>query len=380
MAFDEFKIEVPKSALDELQRRLEATRWPDQLDDVGWSYGVELGRLRQLAERWRSEYDWYSFEARVNAVPQYVTEIDGQRVHFFHARSPEPGAVPLILTHGWPGSGADLLPLVGPLTDPRAHGGDPADAFHLVIPTIPGFGFSGPTTATGWGVDRIAAAWASLMDGLGYERYGAHGGDWGARISPALARLVPDRLIGLHMNGFVAFPSGDPGEQEALSEAEKQRLGGVERWQRERSGYAQIQGTRPQTLAYALVDSPTGQLAWNLEWFDDYGHHVGAIPDELILDNVTLTWLTATAGSSARLYKEAASSWGQKVEWCPAPTGLAVFRGDSTVRAFAQREHNVVHFSEFDAGGHFAALQTPDLLTTDLRNFFHSLRPLPSLR
>jgi pimeloyl-ACP methyl ester carboxylesterase len=243
------------------------------------------------------------------------------------------------------------------------------DAFHLVIPTIPGFGLSGPTTETGWDLDRIAKAWAALMESLGYGRYGAHGGDWGARISPALARLVPDRLIGLHMNGFTAFPRGD----EELPEDDKRRLAGIKRWQQERSGYAQIQSTRPQTLAYGLADSPTGQLAWNLEWFDDYGHHVNAIPDDTILDNVTLTWLTGTAGSSGRLYREAGASWGQQVEYCAVPTGLVVFRGDSTARALAERELNVVHFTEYETGGHFAALQTPDLLSSDLLKFFGNL-------
>jgi pimeloyl-ACP methyl ester carboxylesterase len=354
-----FTIDIPQAELDDLHRRLEYTRWPDQLDGVGWSYGVELGRLQALTEYWRTQYEWRSFEARLNQYEQDTTTIDGQRVHYFHVRSADPNAVPLLLTHGWPGSGADFLAMIDQLSN----------AFHLVIPTIPGFGFSGPTTATGWDVDRIAKAWASLMESLGYTRYGAHGGDWGARISPALARLVPDRLIGLHMNGFTAFPRGD----EELPEDDKRRLAGIKRWQQERSGYAQIQSTRPQTLAYGLVDSPTGQLAWNLEWFDDYGHHVGAIPDNTILDNVTTTWLTGTAGSSGRLYREAAASWGQQVQYCEVPTGLAVFRGDSTARALAERELNVVHFTEYETGGHFAALQTPDLLASDLLKFFGSL-------
>ncbi len=356
---DDFRIDIPASELDDLHRRLEHTRWPDQLDGVDWSYGVERGRLKELAEHWRTEYDWRSFEQRANAHPQQTTTIDGQRVHFFHLRSSEADAAPLLLTHGWPGSGADFLGVAELLKD----------AFHLVIPTIPGFGFSGPTTATGWDVDRIAAAWSVLMEELGYDRYGVHGGDWGAKISPTLTRLHPERVIGLHMNGFTAFPRDDA-DLEQLPEEDRNRLAGIERWQQERSGYAQIQSTRPQTLAYGLVDSPVGQLAWNLEWFDEYGHQVGAIPDDTILDTVTLTWLTGTAGSSGRLYREAAAVWGQKVEYCAVPTGLAVFQGDSTARALAEREHNVVHFTEYETGGHFAALQTPDLLASDLRKFF----------
>jgi pimeloyl-ACP methyl ester carboxylesterase len=354
---NEFRIEVPSEALDDLHHRLENARWPDQLEE-SWSYGVELGRLRDLVERWRTSYDWRAFEQRANALPQYRTEVDGQRVHFFHVRSSEPDAIPLLLTHGWPGSGCDFLAVAEQLR-----------GFHLVIPTIPGFGFSGPTTATGWDVDRIAAAWATLMEQLGYSRYGVHGGDWGGKISPALARLVPDRVIGLHLNAFTAFPK-DQDDLASLPEAEQQRLKGLDRWQQERSGYATIQSTRPQTLAYALTDSPVGQLAWNLEWFDDYGHHIGAIDDTTILNTVTLTWLTATAGSSARLYKEATAVWGQPVRFCPVPTALAVFPGDSTSRVLAEREHHIVRFTEYETGGHFAALQTPDLLAADLHQFF----------
>jgi pimeloyl-ACP methyl ester carboxylesterase len=355
MAFDEFRVEVPQSELDELRRRLDAARWPDQLPGVDWSYGVELGRLRDVVEHWRTAYDWRRFEDRLNAHPQFVTQIDGLRVHFVHTRS---SRTPLLLLHGWPGSGADFLDLIEPL----------AQDFDLVIPTMPGFGFSGPTNATGWGVERIAQAWVTLMEQLGYQRYGVHGYDWGARIGPVLARLVPDRVLGLHLDGYLAFPKG-----EELTEAEQQRLSGLDRWQSERSGYASIQSTRPQTLAYALVDSPVGQLAWNLEWYDDYGHRVGALGNDQILDQVTLTWLTRTAGSSGRIYREAASSWSTDAKYCAVPTGLAVFPGDSTVRRLVERELNVVHHTELDRGGHFAALEAPDLVAEDLRNFFDKL-------
>ncbi|MEV5965480.1 epoxide hydrolase family protein [Kribbella sp. NPDC051952] len=348
-------MEFSQAELDDLQRRLDATRWPDQLPGVEWSYGVERGRLQDVVEYWRTSYDWRRFENKLNAYPQHVTEIDGQQVHFVHTTS---GGIPLLLMHGWPGSGTDFLDLIEPLQD----------TFDLVIPTMPGFGLSGPTTATGWGTERIAKAWVTLMEQLGYERYGVHGYDWGGRIAPVLARLVPDRVIGLHLDGYLAFPKG-----EDLTEAEQQRLSGLDKWQSERSGYAAIQSTRPQTLAYALNDSPVGQLAWNLEWYDDYGNKVGAISNDQILDSVTLTWLTRTAGSSGRIYREAQDSWGAEVDYCPVPTELAVFPGDSTVRKLVERELNVVHYNEFDRGGHFAALEAPDLVIEDLHAFFGKL-------
>jgi pimeloyl-ACP methyl ester carboxylesterase len=369
-----FRIDVPQADLDDLRDRLSRTRWPDELPGVGWSYGVPLQHLKELTEYWRTKYNWRAYEATLNDFPQFTTTIDGQNVHFLHVRSPEPDALPLILTHGWPGSVAEFLDVIRPLSDPRAHGSDPADAFHVVAPSIPGYGFSGPTTATGWDVPRIARAWARLMRRLGYQRYGAQGGDWGARISPELARVDPVHVTGLHVNAFVAFPSGDPAETRGLTEPEQARLQRLSRWHSERSGYAQIQATRPQTLAYALVDSPVGQLAWNTEWFDDYGTNIGAIDPDAILTNVTLYWLTGTAGSSARLYKEAAASWGRHVELSAVPTGIAVFPGDSTIRRFAEREHTVVHWSEFNHGGHFAALQAPQLLIEDIRQFFRHVR------
>ena len=369
-----FRVDVPEADLDDLRDRLGRTRWPDELPGSGWSYGVSLDRVKELAGYWRTAYDWRVHEARLNEFPQFTTIIDRQNVHFLHVRSPEPDALPLIITHGWPGSVAEFLEVLGPLADPRAHGGDPADAFHVVAPSIPGYGFSGPTTETGWDVSRIARAWAELMRRLGYPRYGAQGGDWGARISPELARVDPAHVVGLHVNAFVAVPSGDPPKREGLSDSERARLDRLGNWRAERSGYSQIQATRPQTLAYALADSPVGQLAWYTEWYDDYGHRVGAIDRDAILTNVSLYWLTGTAASAARLYREAAASWGREVERSAVPTGMAVFPGDSTVRTFAEREHAIVHWSEFDRGGHFAALQAPDLLVDDVRAFFRGLR------
>jgi pimeloyl-ACP methyl ester carboxylesterase len=347
-------MEFSQDELDQLRRRLDETRWPDQLPGVEWSYGVELERLRDLADYWRTSYEWRRFEGRVTAYPQDVTKIDGQRVHYLWVGA----GTPLLLLHGWPGSGYDYLDVIDLL----------AEDFELIVPTMPGFGSSGPTTATGWGVDRIARAWVGLLDELGIERFGVHGFDWGARIGPAIARLVPERVLGLHLDGYLAFPQG-----EELTSAEQERLGGLERWQRERSGYAAIQSTRPQTLAYGLTDSPVGQLAWNLEWYDDYGHRVGAISNDRVLDSVTLTWLTRTNGSAARIYRESQDSWTAETTYCPVPTGLAVFPGDSTVRRLAEREFDVVHYTEFDRGGHFAALEVPELVAEDLREFFVQL-------
>jgi len=369
-----YRIDIPQADLDDLRARLRGTRWPDAMPGSGWSYGVALERVQELVGYWAEGYDWRVHEAALNGHPQFSTEIDGQHVHFLHVRSPEPGALPLLLTHGWPGSVAEFLGLIGPLSDPRAHGADPADAFHLVIPSIPGFAFSGPTTEAGWDVSRIARAWAELMRRLGYERYGVQGGDWGARISPELARIEPERVAGLHVNAFVAMPSGSADETDGLTKAEQARLAKLGDWWSERSGYSVIQSSRPQTLAYGLVDSPAGQLAWNTEWFDDYGSAVGKIDRDVLLTQVSIYWLTRTAGSSARLYREAAASWSRQPSWCPVPAGVAVFPGDSAVRRLVEREHNVTHWSEFDRGGHFAALEAPDLLTGDIRSFFRSVR------
>jgi pimeloyl-ACP methyl ester carboxylesterase len=369
-----FRIDIHEQDLADLADRLDRTRWPGELPDAGWSYGVAQSRVKELATYWRHRFDWGVQEARLNQFPQFTTVIDGQRIHFLHVRSAERDAFPLVLTHGWPGSVAEFAALIGPLTAPGDHGGNPADAFDVVVPSLPGFGFSAPLSETGWGVERTATAWAELMHRLGYTRYGAQGGDWGARISPELARTDPAHVAGVHVNALVALPNGTPGEMESLDADDLAALGGIRRWNTERSGYAQIMSTRPQTLAYALDDSPAGLLAWNLEWFDDYGEHAAAIPADAILANVALYWFTATAGSSGRIYKEAAANWGQPVHRSPVPTAVAVFPGDSTVRAFAERDHNVTRWTCFDRGGHFAALQAADLLVGDVREFFRGLR------
>lgn len=371
-----FRIDVPEADLEDLHERLARTRWPDELPDVGWSYGVALAYMKEMAEYWRAGYDWRANEARLNELPQFTTTIDGTNVHFIHVRSPESDALPLILTHGWPGSVAEFLDVIGPLADPRAHGGDPADAFDVIVPSIPGFGFSGPTADVGWDDARIARAWDQLVKRLGYERYGAHGGDAGALVSRELGILQPEGLVGVHVLQIFAFPSGDPAEMENLSDYDQeamQILSGFE----DRAGYLKIQQTRPQTLAYGLTDSPAGQLAWNSELFMGFGGEgVGAVDRDRFLTHVMMYWLTATAGSSAReYYEDARSGAGYRDLPNSVPTGVAIFKNDfHTIRRFAERANNIVHWSVFDRGGHFAAMDAPDLLTGDLRDFFRPLR------
>ncbi|MGH9228643.1 MAG: epoxide hydrolase family protein [Acidimicrobiales bacterium] len=379
-AIQPFRIEVPDPDLDDLRERLARTRWPDELPGDEWDDGVPLGYLRELAEHWRTSYDWREHEARLNEFPQFTTTIDRQHLHFLHVRSPEPDALPLLITHGWPGSIVEFTEIIGPLADSRAHGGDPADAFHVVAPSVPGFGFSTPTSETGWNLHRITVAFAELMERLGYERYGAHGGDFGSMLSPELGRLHPDRVVGVHVNGFLTRPPRDPAQLATLTDTEKARLQAYKRFWRQR-GYAMVQATRPQTLAYGLTDSPVAQLAWLVERFKEWTDPVADPPDAaidrgLLLTNVMLYWLTGTAGSSARLFKETANDVGPASEPSAVPTGVAVFPAEPllSIRRLAVRSHNIVHWSEFDRGGHFPAMEVPHLLVGDLRAFFRPLR------
>ncbi|MEU1228931.1 epoxide hydrolase family protein [Streptomyces sp. NPDC005828] len=382
-----FRIDIPQAQLDDLHRRLDATRWPDELPGVGWERGVPVGYLKELTEYWRTSFDWRAAEAQLNAYPQFVEEIDGAQVHFLHVTSPEPDATPLLLTHGWPGSVAEFLDVIGPLTDPRAHGGDPAEAFHLVIPSIPGYGFS-TLTETGWDTARIARAWAELMARLGYGKYVAQGGDAGAVISLELGRIDPEHVLGVHVNMLMTFPSGDPAEFEGLDERDQARLGKLARFDADLSGYMKLQQTRPQTLAYGLTDSPVGQLAWIVEKFLDWTGATelpeDAVDRDRLLTNVTIYWLTATAGSSAQFYYEGAAgvraaAAGAVPPPVTVPVGVAVFPDDIFVpiRRFADRDlPTITHWTEFEQGGHFAALEQPEALTGDIRAFARSLRPV----
>jgi microsomal epoxide hydrolase len=383
-----FRIDIPESALDDLRERLAGTRWPAEIPGSGWSRGVPLDYLKDLAAYWKDGYDWRAAEARLNTFPQFTTEIDGTRVHFLHVRSPEPDAKPLIITHGWPGSFVEFLDVIGPLTDPRAHGGDPADAFHVVIPSIPGFGFSGPVPEAGWGVHRIADAWDTLMTELGYERYVAQGGDVGAVIAVELARTHPDHVAGVHVNMMITVPSGDPAEMASLTEQDGARLARLAQYDAEFSGYMKIQTTRPQTLAYGLTDSPVGQLAWIIEKFKDWTDPSTPLPEDavdrdLLLTNVMLYWLTGTAGSSANLYFEGAElikmifTRSGNPPALTVPLGVAIFPHDIFVgiRKFAERDNaTITHWTEFESGGHFASLERPAEFVGDVRTFGRSLK------
>ena len=379
-----FKVAVPQRDLDDLAARLANTRWPDEIDGVGWDLGTPLGYLRELAEYWRLRYDWRTHEERLNGFDGFMTTIDGANVHFLHARSPEPDATPLLLTHGWPGSIVEFLDVIGPLSDPRAYGGDPADAFHVVVPSIPGFGFSGPTTEANWGSGRVADAWPVLMSRLGYERFGVHGGDWGGIISRDVAVRNPDRVIGAHLT---MLPSAAPESEADLEGLTGDELAWAEaalaqgrRFQQGELGYAMIQATKPQTLAYGLTDSPAGQLAWLVEKFKSYSDSrdvpEDAIDRDDILTNVMLYWLTGTANSSSRIYSSLGGAWGAPPPKSTVPTGVAVFPKDTGIplRHLAERTDNIVHWSNLDRGGHFPGLEVPDLLIGDLRTFFKLLR------
>lgn len=374
-----FRVDVAQADLDELADRLARTRWPDQLPGVGWTYGVDREYLVSLVAQWQTGYDWRAHEARLNAFPQFTTTIDGQRIHFLHVRSPEPDATPLVLTHGWPSTVYDFVDILGPLTDPRAHGGDPADAFHVVAPSLPGFAFSGPTVEAGWGVKRTARAWAELMRQLGYERFGAQGGDFGSIVSAELGRVAPERVVGVHVNALASGATPvDPSELAGLSDGDRERALDNQRWWYGHSGYATQMSTRPQTLAYALNDSPAGQLAWNLEWFVDWDPSRtdrSPVDRDTILTDVTIFWLTGTAGSAARLYFEATpETWGGRPARSSVPTGVANFCGDRAVRGLAELSNTVTRWTSYPEGGHFASVQAPEVLVRDVRAFFRELR------
>jgi pimeloyl-ACP methyl ester carboxylesterase len=390
----EFKVDIPQSQLDDLKRRLAATRWPDEMPGVGWSRGAPLGYVKELAEYWRTSYDWRAAEAQLNQFPQFVTQIDGVRVHFLHVRSPELNAMPMILTHGWPSSVVEFIDVIGPLTNPVAYGGNAADAFHVVIPSMPGHAFSGPTRQPGWDTERIAQAWKTLMRGLGYDRYLVQGGDWGMPISLRLGLADPEHVAGVHLNMLATFPPANPSDQAAmgalmaeLSPEDIARAQFAGYFAQDGAGWLKIQCTRPQTLAYGLTDSPVGQLAWIIEkfkeWTDSTDSPEDAVSRDHLLTNVMLYWLTATAGSSAQLYYESEHldadffrTWGGP--WPLAmPSGVASFPKDAVraIRPWAEKIlPTLTHWTEFDKGGHFAALEQPELFVGDVRTFARTLR------
>ncbi|MBP2326529.1 pimeloyl-ACP methyl ester carboxylesterase [Kibdelosporangium banguiense] len=373
-----FAAEIPQAEIDYLTDRLARTRW-SSTPLPGWDRGVPLDALKELVEYWANDYDWRAHEARINSFPQFKNEIDGVDVHFLHVRSPEPAAFPLILTHGWPGTFVELLDVIGPLTDPRAHGGDPADAFHLVIPSVPGFAFSSVPAEAGWNTGRIAKAWAELMQRLGYNRYGAAGNDVGSMVSPVLGQIDAEHVTAVHVTQVFSFPSGDPTEFEGFGPQEYGRLAFLQRFMDEHSGFNKIQSTRPETLGHALADSPVGQLAWILDLVRGFGDHPAEVDKMLDADFVltiaSLYWFTNTSASSARLYYENEHHSAEPAARGTIPTGVAVFANDfKAIRQLADRDHNIVHWSEFDRGGHYSGTDAPDLLAEDLRTFYRSYR------
>jgi pimeloyl-ACP methyl ester carboxylesterase len=383
-----FTVHIPQPAIDDLRRRIAATRWPDKETVADRSQGTQLARLQDLLHYWGTDYDWRKAEAKLNALPQFITTIDGLDIHFIHVRSRHPNALPVVVTHGWPGSVMEQLKLIGPLTDPTAHGGRAQDAFHVVIPSMPGYGFSGMPAGTGWNPDRIAKAWAELMRRLGYTRYVAQGGDWGSPVSSAMARQAPAGLLGIHINLPAAVPpevaaalASGGAAPAGLSEKERAAFASLERFYKMHRAYAAMMGTRPQVIGQALGDSPAGLAAFMYDYND--GEPERVLPRDDFLDNVTLYWLTNSAASSARLYWETSGqsvilAAAQKTSEISLPVAVTVFPGEvyRAPETWARRAYrNLAYFNEVDKGGHFAAWEQPELLASELRAAFRPLRP-----
>ena len=374
-----FRVDVPDEALADLKRRLAMTRWPERETVENWDQGVPLAKLRALVDYWGATYDWRRFEAQINAFPQFRTEVDGCGVHFLHVRSRHEGALPLLLTHGWPGSVVEFLQVIPLLTDPTAYGGRAEDAFHVVAPSLPGFAWSDKPTEPGWNVSRIARAWGELMARLGYaDRWVAQGGDWGGHITKELARQEPAGLVGVHLNYPLVFPRPLP--TEGTTPDEERALRARKSYDDHASGYKKEQATRPQTLGYGLADSPTGQAAWIYEkfqeWTDNPGDPEAALAVDAMLDNITLYWLTNTAASSARIYWENPGD-DRPVAPITLPVGVSNFPREifPAPRAWGdQAFSNIIHWRNLDRGGHFAAFEQPDLFARELRDCFGSLR------
>ena len=375
-AIEPFEISVPAAEIEDLRLRLQRTRWPEGATVDDWSQGAPLPYVRDLCQYWAEKYDWSARQDRLNSFPQYRTEIDGLGIHFLHVRSPHVDAMPLVLTHGWPGSVVEFLEVIGPLTDPTAHGGDAADAFHVVVPSLPGYAFSDKPTGTGWGVQKTADAWAKLMARLGYERYGAQGGDWGSMVTTSIGQQDTEHCAGIHINMIIGFPGADDGE---MTELEQSAMAGVQDYMQWDSGYSKQQSTRPQTLGYALVDSPAGQCAWILEkfwsWSDTDGDPVGALGADRILDNVMLYWLPATGASSGRMYWESFNN--PPLGPVEIPMGGSVFPKEifrCSRRWAAHQFSDIRYWGEPAVGGHFAAFEQPAIFVDEVRNFFRTVR------
>jgi pimeloyl-ACP methyl ester carboxylesterase len=385
-----FQVEISEEELAELRRRINAARWPSKELVADRNQGVQLATLRALARYWTTDYDWRNVEAKLNALPQFTTQIDGAKIHFIHVRSRHEDALPLLMTHGWPGSVIELLETIGPLTDPTAHGGRAEDAFHLVLPSLPGYGFSGEPAELGWNVGRVAPAWAELMHRLGYTRYVAQGGDVGAAVTDAMGRQAPDGLLGIHMNLLVTVLAGP---QPTESEQERAAADQLATFRESGFGYFLEMATRPQTIGYALLDSPLAMAAWLLDHdTDSYykisrafvdGEPAGNLTRDHIVDNITLYWLTRTAASAARSYWEdgqalaQARASGQAPPEVSLPVGFTTFPGEiwRTPRSWVENSYpNVTYFNEVDRGGHFAAWEEPELFAAEMRAAFGSLR------
>lgn len=372
-----FTVSIPDAEIDDLKQRLSRTRWPDPETVGDWSQGVRVENARALVDRWEHGYDWRRPESELNRHPQFLTEIDGLDIHFLHVRSKNPGAMPLILTHGWPGSVLEFLGLIGPLTDPVAYGGDAADSFDVVVPSLPGFGFSQKPRETGWNVSRVASAWAELMRRLGYTKWVAQGGDWGAVVTTALGAMRPEGLAGIHLNTQYAFPAHIP---EALSPEERHAVATAALYAGELGGSNHLQRTKPQTVGFALADSPAGQAAWIYEKFQSKSDNSGLAEDALrmddMLDVISLYWFTNSAASSGRIYWENASATlaGPRLT---LPVGVTVFPKDIPLppRSWIEDTYsNLIHYGEAEKGGHFAAMEQPAFLTTEIRTTFRTLR------
>ncbi|WP_020576751.1 epoxide hydrolase family protein [Actinopolymorpha alba] len=380
-----FTVSVAEDSLDDLRQRLARARWPEPATVADWNQGVPLDWLRDLCEYWERRYDWRRLEAQLNALPQFTTELDGLDVHFVHLRSPQPDALPLILTHGWPGSVVEFLDVLAPLADPGAHGGDAGDAFHVVCPSLPGFGFSAKPTEPGWGPARIAQAWSALMTRLGYERFGAQGGDWGSAVTAELAIQRPERLVGIHLN-MLPIGGREQSTTEDVTDFERQSLADAAYFQEWGSGYALEQATRPQTAGYGLVDSPVGQCAWIAQMYwagtDHNSDPLEALSRDQMLDNISVYWHTATAASSARIYWEQgfarpSGRGARHPEALVVPVGFSVFPREifRPSRRWCERYFTDLRFYEqLPRGGHFAAFEQPELFVDQVRRAFRTMR------